>query len=80
MLLRFAETVNRLGAYRADTALRVFLMKIRQRISLRNLKNPIEPQIVANCLYSHMQCRGVGALTFSAMMLSTRAAYLGYSG
>ena len=55
MLLRFIEIVNRLGAGRADMALRVSLVKIRQRISLQNLKNLIEPKLVANCLYSHTQ-------------------------
>jgi hypothetical protein len=55
MLLRFREIVKRLGAGRVDMALRVFLMKIRQRISLQNLENLIEPKLVANCLYSHTQ-------------------------
>jgi hypothetical protein len=55
MLLRFTEIVNRSAAGRADMALRVFPMKIRQRISLQHLKNPIEPTLVVNCLYSHTQ-------------------------
>jgi hypothetical protein len=78
MLLRFGETVNRLDACGVETALPVFRVNLGQLISSRTLKNSADLQIFTNCPHSHVQMPRM--LTFGAMLLSTRSAYLGYGG